>query len=39
MVVLVVGAEISLLYKGFLPGDTMSERMELLAALQRLLES
>jgi hypothetical protein len=35
-VVLVVGAEISLLNKGFLPGDTLGERMELLADLQRL---
>jgi len=35
MVVLVVGAEISLLNKGFLPGDTIGERMELLATLQR----
>jgi hypothetical protein len=35
-VVLVVGAEISLLNKGFLPGDTIGERMELLADLQRL---
>jgi hypothetical protein len=34
--VLVVGAEISLLNKGFLPGDTIGERMELLADLQRL---
>jgi hypothetical protein len=35
-VVLVVGAEISLLNKGFLPGDTIGERMELLADMQRL---
>jgi hypothetical protein len=35
-VVLVVGAEISLLNKGFLPGDTLGERMELLADMQRL---
>jgi hypothetical protein len=35
-VVLVVGAEISLLNKGFLPGNTISERMELLADRQRL---
>jgi hypothetical protein len=35
-VVLVVGAEISLLNKGFLPGDTLGERMELLADRQRL---
>jgi hypothetical protein len=35
-VVLVVGAEISLLNKGFLPGDTIGARMELLADLQRL---
>ncbi len=35
-VVLVVGAEISLLNKGFLPGDTIGERMELLADLHRL---
>jgi hypothetical protein len=35
-VVLVVGAEISLLNKGFLPGDTLVERMELLADFQRL---
>jgi hypothetical protein len=35
-VVLVVGAEISLLNKGFLPGDTLGERMELLSDLQRL---
>jgi hypothetical protein len=35
-VVLVVGAEISLLNKGFLPGDTIGERMELLADLPRL---
>jgi hypothetical protein len=35
-VVLVIGAEISLLNKGFLPGDTLGERMELLADPQRL---
>ena len=35
-VVLVTGAEISLLNKGFLPGDTIGERMELLADPQRL---
>ncbi len=35
-VVLVVGAEISLLNKGFLPGDTLGDRMELLADRQRL---
>jgi len=35
-VVLVTGAEISLLNKGFLPGDTIGDRMELLADLQRL---
>jgi hypothetical protein len=35
-VVLVIGAEISLLNKGFLPGDTIGERMELLADMQRL---
>jgi hypothetical protein len=35
-VVLVAGAEISLLNKGFLPGDTIGERMELLADRQRL---
>jgi hypothetical protein len=35
-VVLVTGAEISLLNKGFLPGETIGERMELLADLQRL---
>lgn len=35
-VVLVIGAEISLLNKGFLPGDTIGERMELLADPQRL---
>ncbi len=38
-VVLVIGAEISLLNKGFLPGDTLGERMELLADLQRLRAS
>ena len=35
-VVLVLGAEISLLNKGFLPGDTIGERMELLTDPQRL---
>jgi len=35
-VVLVIGAEISLLNKGFLPGETIGERMELLADRQRL---
>jgi hypothetical protein len=35
-VVFVVGAEISLLNKGFLPGETIGERMELLADRQRL---
>lgn len=35
-VVLVVGAEISLLNKGFLPGDTLGERMELLSDRRRL---
>ena len=35
-VVLVIGGEISLMNKGFLPGDTIGERMELLADLQRL---
>src|SRR4051812_30655709 len=35
-VVLVTGAEISLLNKGFLPGDTIGDRMELLADMQRL---
>lgn len=35
-VVLVVGAEISLLNNGFLPGDTLGERMELLGDIQRL---
>jgi hypothetical protein len=35
-VVLVIGAEISLLNKGFLPGDTIGERMELFADLRRL---
>jgi hypothetical protein len=38
-VVLVVGAEISLLNKGFLPGDTIADRMELLADMQRLRAS
>lgn len=37
-VVLVLGAEISLLNKGFLPGDTLGERMQLLADLPRLRE-
>jgi hypothetical protein len=35
-VVLVLGAEISLLNKGFLPGDTIGERIELLSDLPRL---
>jgi hypothetical protein len=35
-VVLVAGAEISLLNKGFLPGDTIGDRMELLSDRQRL---
>lgn len=35
-VVLVVGAEISLLNKGFLPGETIGERMKLFADPQRL---
>ena len=35
-VVLVIGAEISLLNKGFLPGDTIGERMELLADMPRM---
>src|SRR4051812_10571219 len=35
-VVLVAGAEISLLNKGFLPGDTIGDRMELLGDRQRL---
>jgi len=35
-VVFVTGAEISLLNKGFLPGETIGERMELLTDLQRL---
>ena len=38
-VVLVVGAEISLLNRGFLPGDTIGERMELLADLPRLRQA
>jgi hypothetical protein len=38
-VVLVIGAELSLLNKGFLPGDTIGDRMELLADRQRLRES
>jgi hypothetical protein len=37
-VVLVVGAEISLLNKGFLPGETIGERIELLADRRRLGE-
>jgi hypothetical protein len=35
-VVLVLGAEISLLNKGFLPGDTIGDRMKLLSDFQRL---
>lgn len=35
-VVLVLGAELSLLNKGFLPGDSIGERMELLTDPQRL---
>jgi hypothetical protein len=35
-VVLVTGAEISLMNNGFLPGDTIGERIELLADIQRL---
>src|SRR3954462_13028362 len=35
-VVLVTGAEISLLNKGFLPGDTIGDRMGLLADMERL---
>ncbi|GAB4423729.1 MAG: hypothetical protein OHK0015_01630 [Chloroflexi bacterium OHK40] len=35
-VVLLTGAELSLLNKGFLPGDTIGERLELLAESQRL---
>jgi hypothetical protein len=38
-VVFVTGAEISLLNKGFLPGETIKDRMELLADLPRLRES
>jgi hypothetical protein len=38
-VVFVVGAEISLLNHGFLPGDTLGERMELLNDFPRLRES
>jgi hypothetical protein len=38
-VVLVIGAELSLLNKGFLPCDTIADRMELLADRQRLRES
>jgi hypothetical protein len=38
-VVLVTGAELSLLNHGFLPGDTIAERMELLGDPQRLRES
>ena len=37
-VVLVLGAEISLLNNGFLPGDTIGERIELLGDLPRLRE-
>jgi hypothetical protein len=37
-VVLVTGAELSLMNKGFLPGDTIGDRMELLADLPRLRE-
>ncbi|MEQ7127964.1 hypothetical protein ABN034_26050 [Actinopolymorpha sp. B11F2] len=37
-VVFVTGAELSLLNKGFLPGETLAERMELLAAPHRLRE-
>jgi hypothetical protein len=37
-VVFVSGAEISLLNKGFLPGDTLGDRMELLADRQHLRE-
>jgi hypothetical protein len=37
-VVFVTGAEISLMNNGFLPGDTIGDRMELLADLQRLRE-
>ncbi len=37
-VVLVLGAEISLLNNGFLPGDTIGERMQLLSDLPRLRE-
>lgn len=35
-VVLVLGAEISLLNRGYMPGDTLGERVELLADLPRL---
>ncbi len=35
-VVLVLGGELSLMNKGFLPGDTIGERVELLADLPRL---
>lgn len=35
-VILVIGAEISLLNQGFLPGDTIGERIELFADMQRL---
>src|SRR6476646_2915144 len=35
-VVLVTGAEMSLLNRGFLPGDTLGERMKLLSDPQRL---
>jgi hypothetical protein len=37
-VVLVTGGEISLMNKGFLPGDTIGDRLELLADMQRLGE-
>ena len=37
-VVLVAGGEISLLNRGFLPGDTLGERLELLADRDRLRE-
>lgn len=37
-VVLVLGGEISLMNQGFLPGDTIAERVELLANLPRLRE-
>jgi hypothetical protein len=38
-VVLVAGAEISLLNHGFLPGDTIAERLELLSDFPRLREA